>query len=181
GEEGGVGRRDETAWRAEPFELRADLRGAALPRGQVLEREPREDRLLRIARFLTGAREPVALLDEEPLLAGRLALRLHPDERPAAAQLVSEQVEQDLALALGLLGVADDRPPAPVPDDRLARAVVAVRDHALEVGVLDGVVLDLHGEALLGGVGRGALRHRPGLEHTSPLEPQASVHPPGPP
>jgi hypothetical protein len=123
------------------------------------------------------ARVAVPLLDQQPLLARRPALRLHPDERPAAAQLVAEQVEEDLALPQRLLWIADDRPPAPVPDDRLARPVVAVRDHALEVGVLDRVVLGLDRQALVGRVGGGALRDRPRLEDASPLQPEVVVEP----
>ena len=72
-------------------------------------------------------------------------------------------------------GVVVGDPAAPVPDDDGAGAVVALGDHALEVAVLDGVVLDLHREALLGGVERRPLRDGPRPEDAAPLEAQVVV------
>ena len=68
--------------------------------------------------------------------------------------------------------------PAAVPDDDRAGAVVAWRDHALEVGVLDRVVLDVDGQALLFRAHRRPLRHRPALEHPVHLEAQVVVEAP---
>ena len=52
-------------------------------------------------------------------------------------------------------------PGAPVPHDHVAAAVLAARDDALEVEVVERVVLDVDGQALDVGVERRALRHRP--------------------
>ena len=54
-----------------------------------------------------------------------------------------------------------ERPRAPVPHDHVAAAVLAARDHALEVEVVERMVLDVHGQALHVGVERRALRHGP--------------------
>ena len=51
-------------------------------------------------------------------------------------------------------------------------------DHAFEVGVLDGVVLYVHGQALLFRVHRRALGHRPALQHAVHLEPEVVMKPP---
>ncbi len=115
----------------------------------------------------------VALLDEQPLVLA--ALRL--DERPPAAQLVAVELEQELALVEPGGDVVQRDPRAAVPDDDGAGAVVVGRDHALEVHVVDGVVLDVHGEPLVGRIRRRPLRHRPGLQHALELEPEVVVSP----
>jgi RNase P/RNase MRP subunit p29 len=108
-------------------------------------------------RIVLGAlrrRVPVALLDEQPLVLA--ALRL--DERPPAAQLVAAQLEQQLALVESRGDVVQWEPLAAVPDDDGARAVIVGRDHALEVDIVDGVILDVHGETLVGRVRRRTFR-----------------------
>src|SRR6185295_4553908 len=99
----------------------------------------------------------VALLDQQPFLLGLLEL----DERPAAAELVALQVEQQLALLESLMRVLERLPDAAVPDDDGARAVVAFRNHALEVAVLERVILDFHGEPFVGGIGGGSFWNGP--------------------
>ena len=70
----------------------------------------------------------------------------------AAGEYVSVRSQADseeAALELGARILRLGRPVAPmIPDDDGARAVVVLRDHALELGVLEGVILDLHGQAL---------------------------------
>src|SRR2546426_142337 len=68
--------------------------------------------------------------------------------------------------------------PAAVPDDRRPRAVAALGDHTLEVGVLEGMVLDVDGQALFAVADRRALGHRPAREHAVDLEPQIVAEPP---
>ena len=94
---------------------------------------------------------------------------------PGAAQLVATQLEAQLAARERLVRVFERDPDAAVPHDRLAGAVVALGDHAFEVGVLDGMVLDLHGEPLLAGIERRTFRHRPRAQHAAVLEPQVVV------
>ena len=64
---------------------------------------------------------------------------------------------------------------AAVPEQHRAAAVLALGDHALEAAVLDRVVLDLHGEALLGRVEARPLGHGPALEHAVELEAEVVV------
>src|SRR5438105_1023149 len=76
-----------------------------------------------------------ALLDQQPLF---LTLRL--DESPLAAQLESVQLEEQLALGDPLFGRQERHPEAAVPEHHGTAAVLPLGDHALEIGVLDGVV-----------------------------------------
>src|SRR5690606_27826212 len=69
----------------------------------------------------------------------------------------------------------DRLPGAAVPDQDAAAAVLALRDHALEVGVLERVVLGLRCEPPLAGHEARSLRHRPALEHAVELEPEVVV------
>ena len=75
-----------------------------------------------------------------------------------------------LAVALGAVAVG-----AGVPHDDRARAVAALPDRALEVGVVERVVLDGHRQALLARVGRRALGDGPRLEHAVDLEAEVVV------
>ena len=78
-------------------------------------------------------------------------------------------VEGERAVLVGGVG-------AVVPDDHLARAVLALRDHALEGGVAERVVLRLDREPPLGRVERGPARHRPRGHRAGDLEAQVVVH-----
>jgi hypothetical protein len=59
---------------------------------------------------------------------------------------------------------------SPVPTDHRAGAVVACRNHRLEVHVLQRVILDLHGETLVVGIERWLLGDGPRAQHTVYLE-----------
>ena len=96
-------------------------------RADLLDRAPRQHRIVRIVVRALLARVRVALLDQQPLVLA--ALRLH--ERPLAAQLVAAQLEQQLALVEPLVDVVQRDPAAAVPDDHRAGAVVAGRDQRL--------------------------------------------------
>ena len=130
-----------------------------------------------------GAGPLVLVLDQQPRLAvlGRLlagpprppALGAH--EHPGAFQL--EAVERHLEIALGQrrVDVVDlGRPRAAIPQHHHAGAV-ALRDHALELAVLDRVILDVHRQPLVGGVDRRALRHRPRQQHAVVLDAEVVV------
>ena len=67
---------------------------------------------------------------------------------------------------------------AAVPDLDRPGAVLALRDLALESGVLERVVLHVDGEVLLARLQRNTLRHGPGRERAVPLEPEVVVQPP---
>ena len=80
------------------------------------------------------------------------------------AQLLAVQVDVQLALRRAPSPGSSVRgrlPRAAVPDDDVAAAVLAGRDHALEVEVLDRVVLDVHAPAAGPGSSVGPFGHRP--------------------
>jgi hypothetical protein len=117
------------------------------------------------------ARLVVIALDEKPVSLG---LREH----PAAVELFSLEGEVQAALAqrrggIGILGA----PRALVPEQHVACAILLLRDHALELAVLEGMVLGLHREAPLGGIEARALRHRPALQHAVELQAKVVVQP----
>jgi hypothetical protein len=86
---------------------------------------------------------------------------VQPHREPAVALLLEE-----------LIG-------ARIPDLDRARAVLALRDLALERRVVDRVVLDVDGEVLQPRLERNPLRHRPAREDTVALEPEVVVQAPG--
>src|SRR6185295_16285974 len=117
--------------------------------GDLVERAARRDALGTIVherRAVSRARLVVLLLDEQPLLAVGVPRSSHADERPAAAQLLAEELELQLARAVRLEGIAVGLPRAAVPEDDRAAAVLALRDDPLERSVLDRVVLDVRRE-----------------------------------
>src|SRR5262245_7125109 len=67
------------------------------------------------------------------------------------------------------------RPAAAIPDDDATRTVFAVRDLALEFGVIERVILGAHGEPLVGRQQAWAARDGPALQHAIQLEPQVVV------
>ncbi len=105
-----------------------------------------------------------------------------PDQQEPPLELLAGQIEVQLAAGDGGRRVtgARRRPRAAVPHDHVAAAVLAARDHALEVGVLDRVVLHLHGQDARRRVQRRPLGHGPAHQHAVQLEPQVVVQAPGP-
>ena len=130
-------------------------------------------------------REAILVLDQQPLV---LLLGAHQRER--ALELLAAQQDAELALRRALRGprappargrgtrwlpVFVRRVDAAVPDDHLAGAVLARRNHAFERRVVVRVILGLHGEPLFATIERRTLRHRPGLEHAVAFEPEVVV------
>ena len=113
----------------------------------------------------------VALFDQQPFLLGLLQL----DERPAAAKLVAPQLEQQLALFESFAHVLEGGPHATIPDDDRTCAIVPFWNDSLEVAVLEGVVFDFYGEALVGRVGGRPLGDRPRFEDPVHLQPQVPM------
>ena len=87
---------------------------------------------------------------------------------------MTEQVEQQLVVARLVVVPLD--PAAAIPDDHGAGAVVALRDHVLEVEILDWMVLGLDRQSFVGGIERGAVRYRPTAQYSVDLEAQVVVH-----
>ena len=124
----------------------------------------------------------VVLVQQQPLLlAAAVPPRAHEDE--PAAQLLAVRgrsaARRPRPPASGSSPVAG-LPRAPVPHDHVAAAVLAARDDALEVEVVERVVLDVHRQAPDVGVERRALRHRPADQHAVDLEAEVVVQAAGP-
>ena len=168
---------DRLPGRLELDELRADLLGAPRALAQLLEDQAGIDRLL--AQGFARSRVGVGTLDQHPFLAHVASLALDAEEVPGAAQLVAAELEGELAAGERLRRVLQGHPDALVPHDDLARAVVALGDDPLEVGVLDRVVFHLHGHALVGGVEGRPARHRPRAQDPAPLQAEVVVQPGG--
>ncbi len=154
---------------AELRQLLPERRRAVLRRAQLLDGHPREHRF--IGKCAVGGDVRVTLLDEEPLLHALLDLH----ERPLAAQLVALQVEEELALLQALEGILEGDPHPAVPHDHGARAVVACGNDPLEIAVLEGVILDMHGESLVGRVRGRAFGDRPRFQHALHFETQVPM------
>src|SRR5262249_34843338 len=86
--------------------------------------------------------------------------------------------ELELARAIAGAGIADRNPLPPVPYDHGPRAVVALRDHALEPGIVERMVLDMDRHAPHAGIETGALGHGPALERPIELEAEVVVQAP---
>jgi hypothetical protein len=151
---------------AELAQLGGDLLAARIAARDLFDGSSRQHRVVRIVVGALRRRVRVAFFDEQPLVLA--ALRL--DERPPAAQLVAAQLEQQLALVEPGRDVVQREPLPAIPDDDGARAVVVGRNHALEVDVVDGVVLDVDREPLVRRVRRRPLRNGPRLQHAIELE-----------
>src|ERR1700722_18448238 len=76
--------------------------------------------------------------------------------------------------SLGALG----RPVTSIPELHRSTAVSAGGNGALEVAIVERVILHFYGQPFVGGIVRGSPRHRPGLEDTVELEPQIVVQAP---
>src|SRR5262249_29476535 len=124
-----------------------------------------------------AARLVVAALEEEPRVRAlqRPAARPGADQVPAPAQLLALEREVDPPARVALPRVALGVPRSSVPEEHRAAAVLALRDHALEVAVVERTVLDLHRQALHLRVQAGALGHRPAPQHAAVLEAEVAV------
>ena len=146
--------------------------------GDLLDAAARHDAVREIVDHggvVARSRVLVVLLDEQPALVAAVLAAAASHERPAAVQLRAVEVELELALAVALDRILLGNPGAAVPQEDGARAVLLRRDHAFEVAVLDGMVLDVHREALVVRVEARAFRHGPAQEHPAELEPEVVV------
>jgi hypothetical protein len=95
-----------------------------------------------------------------------------------AAQPLALQLEFEGAARVGCFGISLRHPGAAVPNQHGAGAVGPIGDHALEVDVLERMVLDLHREPLLAWIEAWTLRHGPALEHATHLQAEIVMQPP---
>jgi hypothetical protein len=126
----------------------------------------------------------VVLVQQQPFVAAGIAPPgTHQNE--STTQLVSEHVEVQLTTLhrpswVGVLAVRVRPPSARVPDDHIAAAVLAGRDHAFEVDVLDRVILDVERRAADVRIQRRALRDCPTNQDVVDLQPEVKVQAPCP-
>ena len=101
------------------------------------------------------------MLDQQPIGAlAAIAVVPHPHQHPAAMQLLAVQGELQVALFEAALGIVA-LPIAAVPELHRAAAILALRDRAFEVAVVERMILDLDREALVVRIERRSLGHRP--------------------
>src|SRR6266404_2627679 len=75
-----------------------------------------------------------------------------------------------MTLAVAPPRVAFGTPRSAVPEHDRSRAVLFFRDHALEVAVVQRMILDVDGEPLVRRIEARSLRHRPAFERAVELE-----------
>jgi hypothetical protein len=108
-------------------------------------------------------RSCITVLDQEPVVAFRLAFAIpaHAHQHPTSVQALAVEREFQVALRQPLVRVDLGFPIAAVPELHRAGAILALRDRALEVAVVERMILDLDREPLVVRIERGALGHRP--------------------
>src|SRR4029453_16946513 len=99
------------------------------------------------------------------------------DDGEAALELLAVQAELEFALVDGPRRVVGflRLPRAPVPNDHVAAAVLALGNYALKVEIGNGVVFDMNGHAAVLGIERRALGHSPADQHIVHLETEVVV------
>jgi hypothetical protein len=103
---------------------------------------------------------------------------VHAHESPAALELLAVEAELELALAIALDGIALALlwgPGAAVPEEDGAAAVLPLGDDPLEATVIQRMVLDVDGQALLAGIEARPLGHGPAPQHAFHLQPEVVV------
>src|SRR5205085_5513037 len=128
--------------------------------------------------FRRRVRRSTAARDQQPVVAPVAIARAHAHEHEAAMEALAVELEDEMAVAIARMRVADRRPGAVIPDVDMARTVVAFGNVAVEPGIRDRMVLDMHGEALLAGRLARLARDGPALQHTVQLEAKVVVQAP---
>ena len=123
----------------------------------------------------------VAVLHEQPVLARLAIARLHAHERPLALHALAVQPHLQHALVDGLHRIGRHRVErALIPQLHCAAAVFALRDHALERGVVERMIFGAHRQPLGCGPRGGAFRDGPAFQHAVDLEPEIVMLAPRP-
>ena len=150
------------------------LWGLAFAGGDLIHAAPGSDRSIGIQNVI-GLALPgifVAMLDQKPIGAlAPLAIVAHAHQHPAAVQLVTVQREFQVALPKPLLGFVGF-PIAAVPELHGAAAILALRNGAFEIAVIERMILHFDRQPLVMRIERGTLGDCPGFEDAVELEPQ---------
>src|SRR5688500_5861078 len=94
------------------------------------------------------------MFDQEPVIAlAAVAVMAHANQNPATLQLLTCERKLELALAQGLVGVALVGSPEPaIPQHDCAAAVFSLGDRPFKIAVVERMILNLDGEALVAGI-----------------------------
>src|SRR5262245_39929261 len=109
----------------------------------------------------------IMVLDEQPVLARAVgAVVAHAHQHPSPVQPLALELEPEATAAEHFLCGPRTLwlPVASVPELHGATTVFAFGDRALEIAIVERVILDLDREPLDLGIERGSLGHRPGFE-----------------
>ncbi|KEY54165.1 hypothetical protein EN41_22165 [Agrobacterium tumefaciens] len=107
----------------------------------------------------------IVTLDQQPVLPALSGLAVHAHQMPAAFQLLSLELELQMALSISFPGITNRLPDAAIPDDHSAAAILSLGDDAFEIAVAQWMVLHMHGKALVFRIEARAARHRPAFQH----------------
>jgi len=120
----------------------------------VLEVAEALDAQRELGRHVDRPRPLVPVLDEQPAAAVAAAPAAGADDDPAPLHLHAVEPELQLALGHCLVDVfeAGLRRPRPFVPEHHDAGPVALRDHALELAVVERVVLHVHRQTLVGRV-----------------------------
>ena len=124
--------------------------------------------------------ERIMFLDEQPVLGAVFRPGLEPDQHEFAVQPRTVEQEFQFALVERRLRIARKlrRPGAAIPCLDRAGAVIALRYDALEIGVVERVILGPDREPLVGRIAGRAFRHRPAPQHAAIFEAEIPVQAP---
>ncbi len=155
------------------------LWGFALAPGNLVHGSPRCHGSIGIQDFvgLAFSGEFVAMLDQEPVgPLAPVAVVAHAHQHPAATKLVAVQREFQIALLESFFGIVR-YPIATVPELHRAAAILALRNGAFEIAVIQRMIFHLHRQPLVVRIERGAARDRPGFEDAVELQPEIVMQP----
>src|SRR5262249_48428354 len=141
-------------------------------------REHRLRPLFQDVRLVAFARAGVAPLDQQPVVALLAAGAAYAHQVPHSLELLAREFEVELALGEPLVRIAVWRPHAAVPHQHGAAPVLALRNGALEILILDRMVFHLDREPLVAGYEARPLGDGPTLEHAVQLEAEVVMQAP---
>src|SRR5262249_7259406 len=117
-------------------------------------------------------RELIFRFDQQPRVGALALARTNAHEMPAPLQARTFERELQMPLVEATMRIAVRRPGAAVPHDHGAAAVLALRNVALEIEVLHGMVFGAHRKPLVADREARPAGDRPALEHAVELEAQ---------
>ncbi|MCY1309242.1 hypothetical protein D9M70_593190 [compost metagenome] len=92
-------------------------------------------------------------LEKQPVtLVFLTLLRFQPRQHPAAIELFAGQTELEGAGPEALVDIVHRRPDAGIPDDHRPTAILAFRNDALEVDIVERMIFGLDRQTLVGGI-----------------------------